>query len=102
MKKISLQEFCDIFDCYGCVDGNGYVQLTNEKPRAGRNGWEIGNEYNTYRLSGKNDYQELIEIHENCVVEEAYECPNCGVFIEEVYYWEENWRDSLVMPKSRS
>lgn len=101
MKKISLQEFCDIYDWYGCVDSNGDIQLTDEKPRAGRNGWEIGDEYNTYRLSGRSSYQAFISIHENCQIEEAHECPNCGAFIDAVDYWEENWKDSLVIPKSR-
>lgn len=98
MRKLTLQEFCNTFDCYGCVDSNGQVIISESKPIIYCDKWYTFEDKQYYRLFPNASLGELININ-NPVVEEAYSCPNCGGFVEEVNYWELHWKESLTRPE---
>lgn len=99
MRKLTLQEFCNTFDCYGCVDEDGRVIISEEEPLVYFGKWYTFEDKHYYRLY-PNYADELIEV-DNPVVEEAHDCPHCGAYIEETRYWELHWKESLTKPNRK-
>lgn len=101
MKKISLQEFCNIFNCYGCVDESGYPFISEYKPFLDYHkfNWNVKNDRgDEYNIMYADSYEELIETN-NYIIEQARECNECGDYIEEVRYWSKHWEESLTTPQ---